>query len=60
MDRHKEALTVMLAPEGQLLIAVHGIAGDIDVQRHRQRWSRIARPVNAYHFGRYLGKMTRG
>jgi hypothetical protein len=33
---------VMAIPKRELLIAVHDIAGIIDVQRHCRRWDRIA------------------
>jgi hypothetical protein len=37
MDRQEAALAVMPVPERELLIAMHDIAGIIDVQRHCRR-----------------------
>ncbi len=60
VDRQKAALAVMAIPKRELLIAVHDIAGIIDVQRHRRRWDRIAGTVDADHRGHHPGQFARG
>ena len=42
MDRQEAALPMMSVPEGELLIAMHDVAGVVDIQRHRHRSSGIA------------------
>ena len=60
VDRQKAALAVMPVPERQLLVAVHDIAGVIDVQRHRLGRGWIAGAIDVDHRGHQLRQLARG
>ena len=50
---------MMPVPERELLIAVHDVAGVVDIQRHRHRSSGIAGAVNVDHCRQHLRQLTR-
>ncbi|SDT15091.1 hypothetical protein SAMN04515621_3024 [Erythrobacter sp. HL-111] len=59
MDRQEAALPMMSVPEGELLIAVHDVAGVIDIQRHRRRRSGVAGAVDVDHDPQHLCQLAR-
>ena len=49
VDRQEAALVVVGVEQRELLAAVHHVAGVVDVQRHRGRWSGVAGAVEVDH-----------
>jgi hypothetical protein len=60
MDRQEAAFAVVTVPERELLVAVHDVAGVINIQRHGLGRYRIAGTVNADHLGHHARQLARG